>query len=146
MHPVDPETSTQPSIQQHSFLVLYTIKMTLLTRPLPHLLVCLEDVLRGHRADSCPQGLHNGIGYLCAHAGGIGVQDTEVALVTLHHQVQRAPLRVHAADVCCTLFTPPSSTCTHTQIQLVNLTRHTRKAIHRICRVVRLSSKIHSKI
>lgn len=81
--------------------------------PLSHLLVCLEDVLSGDGAYSCAQRLDHSICYLCAHTGGIGMQDTEVALVTLHHQLQRAPLGVHAADVYCTLLTPPASTCTH---------------------------------
>ncbi len=82
---------------------------------LSHLLVCFEDVLCGDRAYSCAQRLHHSICHFHAHAGGIGVQDTEVALVTLHHQLQRAPLGVHAANIYCTLLTPPASTCRHTK-------------------------------
>lgn len=81
--------------------------------PLSHLLVCLEDVLCGDRAHSCAQRFDHSICHLRAHSGGIGVQDTQVALVTLHHQLQRAPLGVHAADVYCTLLTPPAPTCRH---------------------------------
>lgn len=88
--------------------------------PLSHLLVCLEDVLCGDGAYSCAQRLDHSICHLRAHIGGIGVQNTEVALVTLHHQLQRAPLGVHAADVYCTLLTPPASTCRHTNPE-VNL-------------------------
>lgn len=81
-----------------------------------HLLVCLEDVVGGNRADSCAQRLDHSVCHFCAHTGGIGVQDTEVSLVTLHHQLQRAPLTVHTADVYCTLLTPPASTCKHKNI------------------------------
>lgn len=65
--------------------------------PGSHLLVCFEDVLSGDRADSGAQRLDHSVCHFCAHAGGVGVQDAEVALVTLHHQLQRAPLREHAA-------------------------------------------------
>lgn len=82
-----------------------------------HLLVCLEDVLGGDRADGCAQRSDHSVGHLGAHAGGVAVQDAEVALVTLHHQLQRAPLRVHAADVFCTLLTPP----------VLHLQRHTNQ-------------------
>lgn len=94
---------------------------------LPHLLVCLEDVLCGDRANSCAQRLYHSICHFCAHTGGIGMQDTEVTLVTLHHQLQWAPLRVHAADYYCTLLTPPASTCRHTNPK-VNLIWHVRES------------------
>lgn len=84
--------------------------------PNSHLLVCLEDVLSGNRADSCAQRLDDSVRHFCAYTGGVGVQDTEVALITLHHQLQRAPLREHAAEVYCTLLTPPASTCKHKYI------------------------------
>lgn len=80
---------------------------------LSHLLVCLEDVLCSNRADSRAQRLDHSICHLSTHSGGIGVENTEVALVTLHHQLQWAPLGVHAADVQCSLLTPPASTCRH---------------------------------
>lgn len=78
-----------------------------------HLLVCLEDVLRGDGADSGAQGLDDRVRHFCAYAGGVGVQDAEVALIALHHQLQRAPLGEHAAGVYCSLLTPPASTCKH---------------------------------
>lgn len=84
--------------------------------PNSHLLVCLEDVLSGNRADSCAQRLDDSVRHFCAYTGGVGVQDTEVALITLHHQLQRAPLREHAAEVYCTLLTPPASTWKHKYI------------------------------
>lgn len=84
--------------------------------PNSHLLVCLEDVLSGNRADSCAQRLDDSVRHFGAYTGGVGVQDAEVALITLHHQLQRAPLREHAADVYCTLLTPPASTCKHKYI------------------------------
>lgn len=99
--------------------------------PLSHLLVCLEDVLSGDRAHSCAQRLDHSICHLCAHTGGIGVQDAEVALVTLDHQLQRAPLGVHAADVYCTLLTPPASTCRPTN-QGVNSIWQVKKMMYRL--------------
>lgn len=98
-------------------------------RTLSHLLICLEDVLCGNRAHSCAQRFDHSICHLCPHAGGVGVQNTEVALVTLHHQLQGAPLGVHAVDVYGTLLTPPASTCrhTHSQINLVWQIRKTMK-------------------
>ena len=75
--------------------------------PAAHLFIRLEDVLRGHGADSGAQGLDHGVGHLHAHPGRVGVQDTEVALVTLHHQVQGAPLGIHSSGVRALLRTPP---------------------------------------
>lgn len=80
---------------------------------LSHLFVSLEDVLCGDGAHSGAQGLDHSICHLRAHAGGIGVQNTEMTLVTLHHQLQGAPLGVHAAGVDCSLLTAPASTCHH---------------------------------
>lgn len=89
------------------------------TLHISHLLVRLEDVLGGDRADGCAQRSDHSVGHLGAHAGGVAVQDAEVALVTLHHQLQRAPLRVHAADVFCPLLTPPA----------LHLQRHTKQQV-----------------
>lgn len=75
-----------------------------------YLFVCFEDVLRGDGAYSRAQRFDHSICHLRAHSGRIGVQNTEVALVTLHHQLQRAPLGVHVA--LCSHLLPP--TCVNT--------------------------------
>lgn len=82
---------------------------------LSHLLVCLEDVLGGDRAHGCAQRLNHSICHLCAHGGGVGVQNTEVALVALHHQLQRAPLGVHAVDV---VLHSTYASCLHLHTQI----------------------------
>lgn len=118
----------------HVLVMKQDIKLVcqaLYSGPFSYLLVRLEDVLCGDRAHCCAQRFDNSICHLRAHAGGIGVQNTEVALVTLHHQLQRAPLGVHAADVLCSLLTPPASTCRHTNPE-VNLMLHVCKSMNNL--------------
>lgn len=105
----------KPATTQQRPLLLTTQCGTLQLINCPHLLVRLEDVLGGDGADGRAQRSDDSVGHLGAHCGGVGVQDAEVALVTLHHQLQRAPLRVHVAGGCLvhsthTTCPPPART------------------------------------
>lgn len=71
------------------------------TQTQTHLFICLEEALGGRNSQGGTQWSHHRIGNISAHSGRVRVQDADVTLIALHHQVQRPPFRVHGWDFYC---------------------------------------------
>lgn len=76
-------------------------KYSICTHTHTHLFICLEEALWGRSSQRGTQWPHHRIGNVATHSGRVRVQDANVALIALHHQVQRPPFRVHGWDFYC---------------------------------------------